>query len=495
MNKKLFRYLFRSHRVAILFFLVLYVFAMYLGGNNLMLAKIEQMRQAIVVGIILTVGMCFVLPALLFSYVHARRSSDVYFALPVKRREQLNTNILFAFVIVFGYFLIGSLVIFILKGPQAMTIVRYLGLLGGMAAVSLALITMHSLFFLIANNLLDGLVMIGGYTVFPFVLLSSISSFLTDIVAGSTEWMVELWEYLIYLSPVGLSVSSLSKLISSPQGDLPDIIKYFAVLVFYILIACAGLKNEFINRNTERAEKVSDRLPAYPLVISMYLVTTLLAMSGMWFTGSSFTATISLYLMLFVVYTVATFVYRRRIAVEGKPIAIFAGAAVLTAALAYAGWSTKGFGLANRVSYDKDAYICVEYTNMVLKSDLGTVYGKEDRYENDRVAEVHFSLQLPVEEFERNTELKEIVDRYRVRAGEDFYRTADGTRTGWFSFYNCNKINDYGHSKHSNRHSYTTNETFSEEELKLIADYAEVYVYGHEEWEEISLNEYLERRN
>ena len=93
MNKQYFRYLAHSYRYLIAFFFAVYfsLSILYAMPSDAYFRTYEMCRIAGV----LSVCACFVLPILLFTFVHKRSSADVYHALPISRKEHRITILLF----------------------------------------------------------------------------------------------------------------------------------------------------------------------------------------------------------------------------------------------------------------------------------------------------------------------------------------------------------------------------------------------------------------
>lgn len=194
MSTKFMSYLIKNRKVALIFFFVIYLGIMltpYLGGNaeyyasdGAMTASQMSLMQikgkfwtSLGFGIVMSMMLSYALPVLLFAYVHSKKSVDLYFALPVKRSEQLITNILFALAICFGYFFISSLIVYVFFGIKAVSIGSYLLILLSALVIFAIMLCINSLLFLVANNLFDGIVMIASYSGLAVVIYTVVSVF------------------------------------------------------------------------------------------------------------------------------------------------------------------------------------------------------------------------------------------------------------------------------------------------------------------------------
>ena len=200
MRKSFITYLFKNRKIAILFFGILY-FALVSLTAIRGFTQVDDFYSRIMIGFLISSGITMALPVIQFAFVHQKKSVDAYFSLPYSRKEILHTNLFFIWLIAFGYFLIAILFnsLFVLG---KLNLLHFLGLLV-VAGILLACLTLsHSVIYLLANNIFDGIVMLGAYAVLTFMLIMLNNSFITNMVAGK---LAEGPGPGIYLSPLYLA--------------------------------------------------------------------------------------------------------------------------------------------------------------------------------------------------------------------------------------------------------------------------------------------------
>ncbi len=485
MNKQYFRYLAHSYRYLIAFFFAVYfsLSILYAMPSDAYFRTYEMCRIAGV----LSVCACFVLPILLFTFVHKRSSADVYHALPISRKEHRITILLFCFAVIFGYFLLTCLFGYLFYGIGRVRILSVLAMLGYMAFAILTLLAVNSALYLLGNNILDGLVILAAYSLFILPCLIAEGVITERMIAGTNTFFSGSVAYL--LSPFVILLHNFFNLTSYQSGIQYGFrILYLVVAAVYLLLGWFGLKQEFDKRRSERAEAISDHPLAYPTVINMYAIILLLVIGSSVVRQFSYDAILA-YLAVLVCYTAGTFLYRRKIEIDIRRTGIFFLEAIITLALMWACWKTKGFGMAYRYSLNQGYVLTYEYSAAVEEDDLGKHFEKEQN------VYVHFTLYFSTDELDRNAELIRLLEQKRHEAIESFYRK--------YEDYSVTlRVNN--REKHSdsmiNVYQYHPEVLFTEEELNYISQYTDVIVqdYGnYEVWEgnEVSLKDYLDWRN
>lgn len=485
MNKPYFKYLARSYKYLIVFFFAIYfsLSILYAMPSD---AYFRTYEMCTIAGI-LSACACYVLPIILFSFVHKRSSADVYHGLPISRKEHRITILLFSFAVIFGYFLLTCLFGYLVYGIGTVRILSVLAMLGYMAFTILTLLCVNSALYLLGNNILDGLVILAAYTLFflPCALAESIIA--ERMVAGTSTFLSAPIAQL--LSPAVILLRNFLNLASYHSGiQFGFSILYLVIAAVYLVLGWFGLKQEFDERKSERAEAISDHPLAYPTVINMYAIVLLLVIGSGVVTRFG-TDAILAYLAVLICYTAGTFLYRRKIQIDLKRTGIFVLEAVITLALMWVCWKTKGFGMAYQYSLNRGYVLNYEYSAAVEESDLGKHYVYEQN------VYVHFTLYFSTDELDRYPELIDLLEKKRHEAIESFYRQYEDYSVS-LRVYNREKYDD----SIVNDYTYHPEVLFTEEELKYISQYTDVIVqdYGnYEVWEgnEVSLEDFLSWRN
>lgn len=496
MNKQYLKYLIRQNRIAYLFFGMLYagmtlaVFISWRGSQDVLGMLNESLLIASGLGIVLT----YILPAVLLSFVHRRRSADLYFSLPIKRSELLITTIVFIIGLIWLYFTVSMTAAFLLA--PLMDPLRWAKYVLAMGLIIATLTLYHSALFLVANNIFDGVVMIAAYTFFPLVLFLTVEAFTNATIAGIAGYnlssgIVELF------SPFALGVNLLTSIVRSYQMLIPVSPVGPLLLVLYAVISALALRKEFVYRQTERAEQVSDGFFSYPFVIHIYAFCILIVLAAHQPSFFYLQSNLVWYLILLMIYIVAMFVYRRKVQVRLKDLAVYAGGVVLTLLLNYAAWQTHGFGLADHYRTDVGTNLVYYYYANVDAADLG----KLDNYETGRTANVTVQIKIPLVQKEAYTEVMELFETKRKEGIDGFYNP----RSGYTCTLNVCNETVYHNGQQTdyitdNDYRYQIYTPFTEEELVLLSEYGEIRVYYDRyvdettNYEDMTLEQFLERR-
>ncbi len=306
---------------------------------------------------ILSVILSFVLPAVVFYHVHNKKACDMYFSLPVSRKQLLCTGVLFCVTCI--YVPLSCMIVY--QG-----IANALGLKILLIALIEALIACVSVvvfnlcIYMSANTLVDGIVMMGAYSFLPLAVYSVISNFYYNFVAGINYISLD---QVKYLSPIYMSFEMLADAVGAKKIALLCLI----TLIIYVLVFGYLCFRHYVLRKAERAETKSDGFFCYPLVISLYLLLSIFTISTNFGVRSPRYAGLSeflkeqfiLYVLLFAVYMAAHFIYKRKFYFTYKMPVFFILAMVLSLCFASAGRSTKGFGLAQHYDMAQGKDYCM----------------------------------------------------------------------------------------------------------------------------------------
>ena len=139
-NKNYFKYLFKSKIIAWVFFGIMFIaisMSSFLTPGN---EAADCFRVTTITSLVLSIIMSFALPVFLFSFVHRKRSCDMYFSLPIDRKELLITTITFSFVLIFSYYAITS--IFALLFTMRSTTIFFSSLFASYAMMALGILAL-----------------------------------------------------------------------------------------------------------------------------------------------------------------------------------------------------------------------------------------------------------------------------------------------------------------------------------------------------------------
>lgn len=473
MNKNYFKWLIRSRKISLLFFILIYIGFQLIPftGFDPAYPKDTFITSANI-GCVLSILLTIAMPVYLLSYIHRKSSVDMYFSLPVSRKEQLITNLFLTWLISYGCFFVGTTLVWLLRA-RGIILLRTFVALQLFSAFSIAVLTLfHTAVYTITNTVFDGVVMIGAYTLLPVIVELTVISFLYSMIAGRNLPSDSLVNQIgTLLSPISMFFINTGAILEPEYSDTGFMALYLLPMSIFALLSALLLRHHFINRKAERAEQLSDDILAYPFIINVYLLLILLDLS--WTVVSdSFEGLQFVYLLLFFIYIVASFVYKRSIKISYKPIVLFLIFCIGTMGFAKLGWATEGFGLSS-LPYNlySEKYLCYQYRADVKLEDLSL--DNSDNYD-ENYANVSFILTIPTENKADYKDIIEKLEAYRKQSRSRFYNRNTGYSSVYFEVYNKKAEYDY---REYNDYSYTGAYPFSEEELKEISRYCDVTVY------------------
>ena len=156
-SREYFKYLFNSKKYLLLFIFLISLL-MVIAGANLEFAFLLQF--------VFSLLLSFVMPVLVFDHVHDKKAVDTYFSLPLSRKKMLYTGLVFCFAIVYPVLMMAV----IAYGIKLKLGLMIIALAFELAIGTLAIILFNTTLYLIGNNLVDGIVMMGAYTFLPLAV-------------------------------------------------------------------------------------------------------------------------------------------------------------------------------------------------------------------------------------------------------------------------------------------------------------------------------------
>ncbi|SFG48192.1 hypothetical protein [Oribacterium sp. WCC10] len=474
MNKNYFKWLIKSRKISLLFFFLICIgFQLISFTNYDACYPSDTFNMGVIIGGSMSMLLCIAMPVFILSYIHRKSSADLYLALPVSRKEQLLTTFFLTWIMAYGTFFIGTTLIWVTKTFSLVSFKTWISVQILTAFSLLVLMLVYTAIYTLANSVFDGIVMIGAYSVLPGVVALSVLTFLYSMIAGnnvpSDSFILQTGTLL---SPVSMFFSNLNFLLEPEYSSQEKFSRlYILMMLGYGLIAIALLRYHFINRKAERTDQISDDKLSYPFIINAYLILILLSLA--WSVVSdSVNGFEFFYLLLFFIYIVASFVYKRTLRITWRPIAFFIFACLATLVFAKIGWMTEGFGLSHLPhELFTERYLHYNYSADVSIDNLGE---QIPDYNHD-YAYISFDLSIPSEKAAEYAGLIDKFEALRNDAVTNFYKSSkDMPNTNVsLSVYN-NTGND---SASLNYYNYNRVPPLSEEDLKTISRYCEVTIY------------------
>lgn len=360
MNKEYLQYQIKSRKYLIVFLALVHVFVTIASfiTNDLSLESKAQLSLG-------TNFACMMIAAItltpfMFNFVNNKKAVDSYFSLPLSRKQLLLNTIIFLVLMIYGSWLIPS-VISLLIGASYISFGWAMAYLLGMLMMLCALIAFYGTIFLLANNTLDGIIMIGAYLLLPLFLSIMVTAFQDIYIVGYYPFDLQIFGYLsVPFMVCNAFFEFVGKVFQYNLTGAFDV-KFLDLLITAIFGIIFGitLYRSFISRKAERSEQNSDYFLAYPTVIYFYsfallfMFTSYLSFSN--HHRNLLEVIISgafIYVAIFVFFMIAHFIYHRKIFINAKMVIFFVITIAASFALSEAAYQTKGFGLS--YAYNKN---------------------------------------------------------------------------------------------------------------------------------------------
>lgn len=463
-SKAYFNYLLKSKKYLLLFIFLITLLFVFTN---------KEIKDALTIQSVLCVGLCYFLPVYLFSYIHNKKAVDTFFSIPVSRKAMLITGLIFAILVAYIPTVLVT-IIYLIKGSFGFISIAYIfGLLIGIAS----LITFNTLIYSIANNVLDGVIMIAAYSCLPIGIYVVLSTIASSYIAGFGSYN---FDFVAYVSPV-------SQLVMFITGIFNKTINYLISLFVILVISFVLLYKSYKNRMVERADSQSTGFFAYPFIIHIYLCMCLFLISA--FNDYTYANIIQFlknnliaYVALFGVYVAAHFIYKRKLFISYKLPLIFIVLMLLSILINSAFKQTQGFGLSQMYlkndyygQYNYNSYYYNEYDQKLVDNFEEKVGYKLTNY----------NVSVSANNYEaRNNRLKleeetiELFEKIRQEGINNFYNSTDSKASLMVNSYVGN-ISQY--------YSYGLPRTLTYDELLTLAKDKNVSVIIYTEYGEYVL--------
>lgn len=391
-NKNYFNYLLKSKKYLLIFIFLITLLNIFAN---------RKVGDTLAVEGLLALILCYVLPVYFFYYVHDKKAVDSYYSIPVSRNAIVTTGIIFTIASIFLPLLL-TFIIYAIKTPLYIVSTLYYCFM--ILVIVATLVIFNTTIYLIANNVFDGVVMIGAYTVLPLVIWIMTNYLMTTYVAGNSYYDVT---FASYLSPVYLSVYSFVELF-----DKECMFGYLITLLIYLVVFTTLLLVGYKRRDVSRANTPSSKFFAYPLVIYIYVFISMFTIA----TGNNFEYNgvfdflknnFILYVLLFVAFVAAHFVYKRKLYLSYKLPLFFIIAMVISLAFTSIFKINEGFGLSQ--NYKTGEFMRYNYNiwNQDDKEILDLINEHDDEHS------YQYSIFIEAVNFDTNSRNKKIKSEYK----------------------------------------------------------------------------------
>lgn len=247
-------------------------------------------------------AMCFVVPALMYSFKMNRRSADAFYSLPIKREKLYLVKTLVGLILVFVPYTVAYAAGFLCVALREnfYNLIWYLpGYFGGIL-FGLSLYGVAAFSFARANRVADGVIFMIFYALIGLLIASLVEAIEIERGIPYDERMET-----VYFSPMGCFVVFSEKIDALlREGGNQDL--DFLMFLFVFLHAVAGFALLFLLPRFDKgedAEQYSDSWFGYRVMIPLYTALLIGLMGG----------TEVLYIVLFTVAAIVmTIIYRRK---------------------------------------------------------------------------------------------------------------------------------------------------------------------------------------
>ena len=247
-------------------------------------------------------AMCFVVPALMYSFKMNRRSADAFYSLPIKREKLYLVKTLVGLILVFVPYTVAYAAGFLCVALREnfYNLIWYLpGYFGGIL-FGLSLYGVAAFSFARANRVADGVIFMIFYALIGLLIASLVEAIEIERGIPYDERMETVY-FFLFVCFVVFSEKIDALLREGGNQDLD-----FLMFLFVFLHAVAGFALLFLLPRFDKgedAEQYSDSWFGYRVMIPLYTALLIGLMGG----------TEALYIVLFTVAAIVmTIIYRRK---------------------------------------------------------------------------------------------------------------------------------------------------------------------------------------
>ncbi len=275
---------------------------------------------------VLLIGLTYIVPLFNYRFIQYKRSCDTFLSLPIKRETLCNTVTVFSLALMYVPYIIN-----VIFGAIVLIVKGYPFVIGSFIAylvISLLLVSvlyfMNTLIVLKCNNSIDSVICMIGYSLLPVVIYLAFAEFMDMYTFGVNGFYNFDWPQSIHtmIASTGFFLYHAFSIATNQAFN-------YCWCVFYLalgLVFGAWSAITFVKRNAESSEQISDSQWMYRLLIPLYAFFTLT-----FFTVSAgMSDTIITVIVVFIIYSVATFIANRKVALSKWSIVAFIGVVIIT---------------------------------------------------------------------------------------------------------------------------------------------------------------------
>lgn len=353
-NQQYFKYLYKSNRrLLILIWAILFIcicFFTTIFTINDFTAYSEVQTFVTAMSGFCGISISMFVPIYFFRFLYRKRSCDLYFGLPIRKKELFSTTFLFGYLAILipiaVYFLSTSIIASQFMNVLSSTILMNIKIMGFFAIFMLCIQAIICFLCIRCNTMMDALFISGTYVILPFILYISMNIFLKEQVNVITLGYGNYIEYIF-------NTDTILTFLSLPYAALRNVAYLFDyspdwLSIFYWIILCAialyFAYHYFINRKAEDSEQRTTFWLGYSFIILIVTFCMILAVQ----TARGVSLLVGLTIIFFM-YLFLVFFSKRKIVLNIKTITVFVGLLIGSAAFGQAFQYTHGFGVVQEL--------------------------------------------------------------------------------------------------------------------------------------------------
>lgn len=485
MNKNYFKFLISSNKV-------LYAF---IALTEVILTAISPITtnnaQSVVYKVwFVAIIAAFALPVLSFYHALNKKAVDSYFALPLRRKELAITTIVTNLLVI--AIPTVAILVFLFTYIKLWSIYS-LSLILFTIVMIITLLVFNSGVYLIANNFIDGAVILGAYHFFP-VLLALLESAINGVVYYGYYGINRITDHLSYLVTSFELMDDYCCQVFRSNCEI-TYVPFIVMSIVYLFIGLISIKNNYINRKTERADAISDRISAYPFIIYTFATILLISVTfSDYYSNQTFISILSSHLLSYVfiiiAFIIGTFIYKRKLTISLKSIIYLMSVCFVSICCLRITYSTEGFKKSYEYDHSpKNMYVSVSrYVYDVIEENV-----KDQKYSNgiDLYADIEIDATNP-----KYNEFVDYINNIRDNSIRDHFQFKEVDYSSYLSItQNFTRNSEYYYIQGGENFGYN-NVSISFEDFKYLSEFGEVRVsYYNEitdEFKEYSFQEFME---
>lgn len=351
MNKRYFNYLLQNNKRM---FLILTFIGFIVFPFNSFLFGFYTFYQLYAYTVILTVAV-FILPVVNYKFLYKSNSVDVYFNLPLTRKQLFTHTYVLSVIELVGPYLLNVVIgMLMVRRFELLPTAVFIVLITSVGLV--ALLSINILITVKSNSLIDALICSGVYSVIGGILFYAFMFFLSRYVYARELFdFAEYAKYLIFLMS-GFNYTFDYSFLGIEFANIDYIYLIYQVAIIGLTYIYALYS--FIHRNVEDAGQVSNSRRLYHTLIPIGTLSIMLVATYEFGLGDEMK--IFGLAILFIIYLIANFIHHRDLKFRTKYIVIYLSLLLLVNVLGVVIKSTRGFYLSYMMPKNYD-HLTVNY--------------------------------------------------------------------------------------------------------------------------------------